>query len=339
MGRKLTFGMQFDFRNPPQWHRPWQDLYAETLEFIQWVETLGYDTVAMSEHHFAVDGYLPSPLIAAAAVAAKTSRIRITTAIALAPFYHPVRIAEDAAVLDIISNGRMELGLGLGYKPDEFTGYDVSQKERGARLTEMLQIIRRLWDGETLNFKGRHYTVENARLMPRPVQVHPTLWVGGSNPAALKRAAMYGDGIYGGGDMALRYPEYVKELAAAGKPASAARMIQGSVSWVLVSNDPEKTAHEVAAHVTHSVNTYSQWNSATNHPWYGGGKQVTPEEMIKDGPLKVVTPGQCIAMLDKIASAAPIEGVYGFIPPAGYPLKKLAEHVELFATKVMPHFR
>ena len=109
--------------------------------------------------------------------------------------------------------------------------------------------------------------------------------------------------------------------------------------FLVYKDDPEKTAHEVAPHVTHSVNTYSQWNSATAHPLYGGGKQVTPEEMIRNGPLKVFTPDQCIAMLEKISKAAPIEGVYGFIPPAGYPLKKLAEHVELFATKVMPHFR
>jgi alkanesulfonate monooxygenase SsuD/methylene tetrahydromethanopterin reductase-like flavin-dependent oxidoreductase (luciferase family) len=339
MGRKLSFGMQFDFRNPPQYRQPWDRLYAETLEFVQWIEKLGFDYACMSEHHFAGDGYLPSPLVAGAAVAARTSRIRITTAIALAPFYHPVRIAEDCAVLDIISGGRMELGLGLGYKPDEFTGYGVSPKERGTRLTEMLQIIRRLWDGETLSFRGTHYQIDNARLAPRPLQAHPTLWVGGANPAALKRAALHGDGIFGGGDMALRYPEYVKELAAAGKPASAARMIQGNVTWMLVSNDPQKTAREVAPHVLHSVNTYSQWNAATKHPLYGGGRQLSVDELIAHGPLKVLTPEQCIAMLEKTAAAAPIEGVYGMIPPAGYPLSKLAGHVELFATKVMPHFR
>lgn len=338
MGRKLTFGMQFDFRNPPQYLKPWASFYAETLEFIQWIEKLGFDYACMSEHHCADDGYIPSPIVAGSAVAAKTSKIKITTAIALAPFYHPVRLAEDCAVLDIISNGRMELGLGLGYKPDEFAGYGVNPKERGARMTEMLQIIRRLWNGETFTFTGTHYQLEKVRIMPLPVQKHPTLWVGGANPAALKRAALYGDGIFGGGDMALRYPEYVKELQAVGKPASAARMIQGNVTWMVVSNDPEKTAREIAPHTLHSVNTYSQWNSATKHPLYGGGRQLTIDELIKEGPLKVLTPDQCIAMIEKTAAAAPIEGVYGMIPPAGYPLKKLAEHIELFATKVMPHF-
>ena len=139
--------------------------------------------------------------------------------------------------------------------------------------------------------------------------------------------------------MALRYPEYVKELQAAGKPASAARMIQGNVTWLVVSNDPEKTAREVAPHVLHSVNTYAQWNAATQHPLYGGGKQIDIATLIANGPLKVLTPEQCVAMIEKTAAAAPIEGVYGMIPPAGYPLKKLAEHIELFAAKVMPKFR
>lgn len=339
MARKLTFGMQFDFRNPARWQRPWADFYAETLEFIAWTETLGFDYCWLSEHHAAEDGYLPSPLVAGAAVAQRTKRLKIGTAIALAPLYHPVRLAEDSALLDILSNGRMELGLGLGYKPDEFSGYGIPLEGRGTRTSEVLQIVRRLWDGETVNFEGRHFKLRGARIMPRPLQTHPTLWIGGSNQAALKRAARYGDGIIGGGDAAQRYPEYVKELQACGKDARAARVIAGNVTWLVVSDDPEKTARDVAPHVLHSVNTYSAWNAQTQHVLYGGGRQIDEATLIANGPLKVLTPAQAVALIEKTVAGAPIEGVYGMIPPAGYPLKKLAEHVELFAKQVMPKFR
>jgi alkanesulfonate monooxygenase SsuD/methylene tetrahydromethanopterin reductase-like flavin-dependent oxidoreductase (luciferase family) len=188
---------------------------------------------------------MPSPLLAATAIARATKRARLGTAIALAPFYHPVRFAEDWAILDILSNGRIEPGLGLGYGPDEFAAYGVALKGRGDRVTEMLQIMRRLWDGETVTFHGEYFDLERACIMPRPVQQHVPIWVGGANRAALRRAATIGDGIIGGGEMGERYPGYVEELKAAGRPASAARMIEGGYMWLIVSDDPEKTAAEL----------------------------------------------------------------------------------------------
>jgi alkanesulfonate monooxygenase SsuD/methylene tetrahydromethanopterin reductase-like flavin-dependent oxidoreductase (luciferase family) len=338
MTRTLRFGMQFDFRNPPQWPQPWAKFYDETIEFAAWTETLGFHDIWVSEHHTAEDGYMPSPLLTATAIARATKKARIGTAIALAPFYHPVRFAEDWAVLDILSNGRVEPGLGLGYSPDEFSGYGVELKGRGAMVSEMLQIMRGLWNGEAVTFKSQHFDLDRARIMPRPIQKHVPIWIGGSNRAALRRAAQYGDGIIGGGNMTERYPDYVAELAEAGKPASAARMIEGGFTWFIVARDPEKTLHEVAPHVLHSVSTYAQWNRTTTHKVYSNQQNLDLAGIKKSPILKVVTPERAIELISQAADAAPIEGLYGFIPPAGYPLKKLAEHVELFATKVMPHF-
>jgi len=335
----LKFGMQFDFRNPQRWWRPPAALYAQTLEFIAWTEKLGFDYCWISEHHAAEDGYMPSPFLVCAAVAQHTTRLRISQAIALAPLYHPVRLAEDAAVLDILSNGRMELGLGLGYKADEFSGYGISLEGRGTRVNELLQIVRRLWTGERVTFAGKYFNIENAGCMPLPVQERPTIWIGGFNNLALKRAARWGDGIIGGGDATQRHAEYVEALKAEGKPASAARVIAGNFAWLVVANDPEKTAREIAPHVLHSVNTYAQWNARTQHAVYGGGKLLDEKTLIENGPLKVLTPDQAVALIEKTVAGGTIEGIYGFVPPAGYPLEKFAEHVELFATKVMPHFK
>jgi alkanesulfonate monooxygenase SsuD/methylene tetrahydromethanopterin reductase-like flavin-dependent oxidoreductase (luciferase family) len=331
----MRFGLQLDFRNPPQWHQPPASLYRESIDFAAWTETLGFDDVWISEHHAADDSYLPSPLIAAAAIAAKTRRIRIGTAIAAAPFYHPVRLAEDCAVLDIVSDGRFELGLGLGYRAEEFAGYGLNQKQRGAMTDEILQIVRRLWDGETLDFDGHHYQLRGARIMPRPLQQRLPIWIGGFNAPAFRRAAQYGDGIIGGGDIAARAREYGAALLAQGKDTATARMLYGML-WFMVAEDPDKAFHEVAPHVLHQINTYAKWLRGTAHEMF---KPSTLADLKAQGTLQVVTPDAAIAMIRNLTAQAPIEGIYGMIPPAGYPLERLAEHVELFASKVIPAFR
>ena len=132
-GRKIRFGLWYDFRNPPEWRQASDRLYSEILDQIAWGESHGFDDVWLSEHHFIEDGYLPSILPVAAAIAARTKRIRIASGVLLMPFYNPVRLAEDIAVVDVISGGRFELGVGVGFKHEEFEGLGVPFKERGAR--------------------------------------------------------------------------------------------------------------------------------------------------------------------------------------------------------------
>ncbi len=125
-------------------------------------------------------------------------KIRLSTNVALLPFYHPVRLAEDGAVLDILSGGRYEFQFGLGYRPEEFGAYGMEMKQRSRRADEMLEIIRRLWEGETVTFKGKYFSCDNATLTPRPVQQpRPPMIVGGFAPNAIKRAARMADGLAG----------------------------------------------------------------------------------------------------------------------------------------------
>ena len=126
----MDFGLHMPFRNPPIWHRPYADLYAEHLTHIERAEELGYDTVWLTEHHFSEDGYSPSLIPIASAIAARTQRIRIGTAVLLTSFHHALRLAEDAALVDILSNGRFDLGLGAGYGQVEFDGYGVRMSDR-----------------------------------------------------------------------------------------------------------------------------------------------------------------------------------------------------------------
>jgi len=143
----MRFGLLYDFRNPTQWRLPFQELYARTIEQIVYADQLGYDSIWISEHHFVEDGYCPSVLAMAAHVAAKTSRVRIGTSVLLLPFHDPLRVAEDANTVDILSGGRLDLGVGLGYRAEEFAAFGVPRRQRPSRFEENLAILRHALSG------------------------------------------------------------------------------------------------------------------------------------------------------------------------------------------------
>src|SRR5271155_5810610 len=191
----MRFGLTTDFRNPPGSGKNTAKVYGEIIDLFVGAETLGFDAAYVFEHHFTDDDYISSPLVAATAIAARTNKMRIGPDIAILPLYDPVRMAEDGAVLDVISNGRLDFGVGLGYRPEEYAGYGLDIGRKGSRANEALQIIRALWQGETVNFHGKHFNVSGAKLSPSPVQQpNPPIWVGGFSHAATRRAARYGDG-------------------------------------------------------------------------------------------------------------------------------------------------
>jgi alkanesulfonate monooxygenase SsuD/methylene tetrahydromethanopterin reductase-like flavin-dependent oxidoreductase (luciferase family) len=143
--------------------------YREALEEVTRAEELGFDSVWMEEHHSVTNHYWPSPLTVLAGFATRTSRMTLGTDIVVAAFHHPVRLAEDVAMLDVMSGGRFVLGIAIGYKPDEFALYGVDLEKRGARFEEQLAIMQGLWTQERIEFKGMYYTLQG-RLEPKPVQ-------------------------------------------------------------------------------------------------------------------------------------------------------------------------
>jgi alkanesulfonate monooxygenase SsuD/methylene tetrahydromethanopterin reductase-like flavin-dependent oxidoreductase (luciferase family) len=148
----VNFGIMFPFRNSPQSVMPFPKLYQKHLDLTVTAEELGYDTVWLTEHHFVEDGYASSLLPIAAAIAARTHKIRIGTFVLLLPLHDVLRVAEDAATVDIISNGRFDLGVGQGYRVDEFTGFQIPRRERGPRLEEGAEVIRRAWTKKKWSF-------------------------------------------------------------------------------------------------------------------------------------------------------------------------------------------
>jgi probable F420-dependent oxidoreductase len=335
--QKVRFGLWFDFRNPPQWRRPYDDIYAETIEQIAWAEGLGYDSAWLSEHHFAPDGYSPSPVVIAAAIAMKTKRMRIGTNVLLLPLYHPVRLAEDCATVDILSRGRFELGVGLGYRVNEFAGYGIPYNERAGRTNEGLEIIRRLWEGETVTFHGKYYHVEGARIEPPPVQrPRPPIWVGGMMKAAAKRVARYGDGVIGSGIRGI-YETARTEMTALGKDPDQLRVIDGSL-WLVVSEDPDKTWHELGTNLLHVFQDYAPGLEKA-----GMGKLMPYPKDVNDLKsmqfVRILTPGDAVKMLEDSLTGMPVEHYCFMTVPPGMSPKVMYPYLELFANKVMPHFR
>ncbi len=174
--------------------RPASEEYQDILVLAELAERCQFDSVWVSEHHFAADSYLPSLLPMLAAIAARTSRIQLGTATVLAPFHHPLRLAEDCAVVDELSSGRLILGLALGWRQEEFRAFGIPVSERVGRLEETIEVLRRAWSGERFTFHGRHFHFERVRVTPRPQRRIP-IWLGGAAGPALRRAARLGDGF------------------------------------------------------------------------------------------------------------------------------------------------
>ena len=176
--------------------RDWQthgEVYGHALAECRLADELGFDTVWLAEHHFSHYGICPSLAVLAAAVARETRRARIGTAVVIAPFAHPIRIAEEWAMVDILSGGRLEFGLGRGYQPKEFAGLGVSMERTRERFDESLELIRLAWTRDRVTFEGEFFTVRDVAVLPKPLQKpHPPLWTAAVSPATYTLAARRG---------------------------------------------------------------------------------------------------------------------------------------------------
>ncbi|HYB41797.1 MAG TPA: LLM class flavin-dependent oxidoreductase [Candidatus Methylomirabilis sp.] len=171
-------------------------LVDEVIAEAQHAERCGFDSFFLTEHHQEPSGYLPSPLPLAAAIAARTSRIRIGTGIAILPLYHPTRLAEDCAVIDIISKGRLILGVGQGYQPGDFAAYGLEVSDRVSLFEEGIEILRRAWTEDKVYFVGKRHALRNVAVTPKPVQKpHPPIWVAALGDEPMKRAGRLGDAL------------------------------------------------------------------------------------------------------------------------------------------------
>ena len=258
--RKLDIGIMFSFRNPSAWPRTFVEVYRDEIALAVHAEELGYDTIWLTEHHFAEDGYSPSLVTLAGAIAARTERVRIGFNLLLLPLHDAVRLAEDLAALDVISDGRIDVGLGQGYAPHEFAGFGIDLADRLGRFREGLDVLQGLWTQDTFSYDGKHYQISDARLCPRPVQQPaPPLWIGAASVPGVRRAGRRGAHLLGLANDALQQ-EYDQALAAAGHAVEDANVLQ--LHWSHVADTDDKAWTQAAPHFHHLLSVYAGWLNA-----------------------------------------------------------------------------
>ena len=174
----------------------WRTRWKHSYEIVEMAERLGFEFATIGHHRFTRDRIdSPQPMVTLAALAARTSKLKLCTNILVLPLHHPIDIAEQVAIVDEISDGRIILGVAIGYRPYEFEQIGLNYKERVGRFEEAIDIIRRAWSPDPVTFSGRHFTVQGADVHPKPVQrLGPPIWMGAQVEASVARAARLADG-------------------------------------------------------------------------------------------------------------------------------------------------
>ncbi|MEO8391686.1 MAG: LLM class flavin-dependent oxidoreductase [Chloroflexota bacterium] len=314
--------------------------YQECLEEILYAEELGFDSAWLEEHHSVKDHYWPSPLIALAGAATRTSRILLGTDVIVLPFYHPVRIAEDMAMLDIMSGGRFVLGAAIGYREDEFALYQLPLEKRGAKFAEAIQIIRQLWTQESVSFQGTYYQLNDAKIEPRPTQ-SPAVWLGGWGELSLKRAATLGDAWVPGPTAGL--PQLLDSqamyrgcLEAAGKDVKS--MPTPLTREVVIAESDAKAIEIAEKHLL--ISYRDEYGGGWGHPLISkeASSSVNQLEVLGSDRFIIGSPETCIRQIQRFISTFGVDHLICRLYFPGLPHDFLMRELQLLATEVMPAF-
>ena len=312
--------------------------YREALEEVTRAEELGFHSVWMEEHHAVTNHYWPSPLTVLAGFATRTSRLVLGTDIVVAAFHHPVRLAEDVAMLDVISSGRFVLGIAIGYKPDEFALYGVDLEKRGARFEEQLAIMKGLWTQERVQFRGTYYTLEG-RLEPKPIQrPHPPVWIGGWGDITLRRAATLADNWIPGPTADLRRllagkKQFLERRAAAGLPTPT----EWPLTRDVIIADTDKQARELAEE--HIMVAYRrEYAGGWRHPFIDASIATDLDKLMEDRFI-IGGPEQCLARMRRFVQEYDMTHLICRMFFPGMPHARIMRGLELIAREIMPGLR
>lgn len=322
------FGIRYDLRCPPGGAATSAELAATALEQCAWADRLGFATVTLSEHHGSPDGYLPSPLVFAAAIAARTTNLRLMIAALIAPLHDPIRLAEDLAVLDLVSNGRVLPVLSGGYVESEFRAFGAKLSDRAEIMEEIVPLLTRCWSGEPFEYRGT-----TVRVTPRPVQQpRPPIFMGGSSKAAARRAARHADHFIPA--LPEFFETYREERLRLGKPDPGPPP-KTTGNFLYVAEDPDAAWERIAPYAMHEMNAYGQWMAEAGAA--GPYKPVEdPVALRATGEYPVLTPDELIA---RGREMAPMDAIM-FHPLMGGMDPELSwASLRLFEEKVVPALR
>lgn len=319
------------------------DLYRNALEQVKLAERVGFDSVCLSEHHFLEDGYCSSPLSMAAAMAAVTKRVRIGTGALVLTLHNPVRIAEDAATVDLISNGRFDLGVAIGYRKEEFEGFGIPVSQRPSRIEEAIEIIEKCWTDGPFTFEGKRFSYHEIDVTPKPVQRPIPIYIGAFEEPAVRRAGRLG------------YPLLIG-------PGRTVSMIMDTLEWY--DDEARKTGRDpsVAEHILlretyvaptseealvggteYIINMYRFYLSLGVNIVIRGQKITSPDDPLFDHMAEdrfiIGTPEHCVAEVEKYARVTGVRNILCRMVFPQAPAEEVSRSIELFGKQVIPEFR
>lgn len=311
----------------PEFGASRSELFDATLSIAEWADALGFDVLGLGEHHNSDDGYNPSPLILASAMAARTKQIRIRSAVLLASCYDPVRLAEDVAVLQILSRGRYELGLGFGYRRVEFEMYGRTFDGRFDHTIRVLETLRKAWTGAEFEYEGRPCQIKPLPTVPVP------LLLGGYTPKPARAAAQVADGFLAPLSGEQAWEHYRTECLKLGHRDPGDYPRQGP-AFLWVTEDPERDWEWITPHLLHVLRSYSNWAQAENTISPYSVEDLTPEGVRRNPAYQVLTPDQTVKLIEQLGDNSSL-----YLAPlfAGIDPKQGWEMLRLFEREVYPH--
>ncbi len=316
--------MYIDMRNAPAWHRPWSAHYGRWLERIEEAERLGAEAVWLTEHHFFDDGYLPQCWTLASAIAARTKSMRIGTAVVLLPLHSALELAEQIAMVDVISDGRVEPGFGVGYRRPEYLAFAGDFKHRYRVFADRITELRQRW-GE---LGGAERTVT-----PSPIQRPIPLWGGFGGPMGARTAGRLGLGLQSLNRRLV--DEYRGGLEIGGHDPSTARMA-GQMEFFL-SDDPERTWAEIKDHVIY------RWDSYNRYMFEGTRREAEPPQFFDSKAISerfvIGTPEHVASAIKARTDGLPVTDIFSWSDYPGISDELIDRNLELTFSKLVPLLR
>ncbi len=329
--QNLRVGVCYDFRNPPDSGVTDQMLYGEILEQVAWLDQIGADLVWFTEHHFVEDGYLPSWIPVAGAMSSITKHVRFGTDICLMPFNHPIRLAEDLAVLDNLSGGRVEVGLGMGYAPHEFRGFGFPVSRRVSLMEEGIEVLQKCFSGERFSYQGKRYQFEDIVITPGYVQEGgPPLWVAAMSEPGAMRAAKYNTNFLPQGLRANSYDPWVDELQNTGRCPEDYRV--GIIRSILVTEDRDKDWQAVRAAERYRMALYQRFFEESGEGFGEKGPPVPQTWIVGDVD-------ECVGELLKFIDDFGITDIVSMAVPPGMRAEQMGDSLEKLFTQVVPRLK
>jgi len=344
----MKIGVTYDVRNPPNWRVPYDVLYHDTVDHMALVENSGFDSIWIQQHHFEEAAYGPSFAAFAGALAMRTERIRVGSYIKILPLYHPLLVAEEMAVLDQMLKGRLDVGVGIGHRLKEFAILGIPPKQRPSRIEEGIEIMRKAWTEERVNFHGRRFSIQDAEVQPKPMQKpHPPIWMATRTVAASKRAARLGCNLMPGSTDPDVYNAYASTLKSMGQSLGDYKVTVG-VSAILTKDDPDKVWERLRPHYTYRRAFFDKIIAEFGDTPLTGtlAKEIGPnaEKPGVYGDELIGPPETILQNLEDLRATwsswdiTPTEMIIR-TPPPGVPLKEFQSSFDLFVREIMPVVR